>query len=114
MPSKSKRAAKRQANTRQKRQRGNAAPQVFDVGPTKRKLEDEDEEQTTSRRPGVAAAARTAPAVPTRPTRASRLADASAGASPAYPYLGSEIKRIGIIAGVIFATLLVLTFVMDS
>jgi len=114
MPSKSKRAATRQANTRQKRRRGNAAPQAFDVGPTQRKLDDEDEENTASRRPGAAPAARTAPAAPARPTRASRQADASAGVAPAYPYMGSEIKRIGIITGVILAILLVLTFVMGG
>ena len=114
MPSKSKRAATRQANTRQKRRRGNAAPQVFDVGPAKRKLDDEDEEQTASQRPGTAHAAPTAPAVPARPTRASRMANASAGAAPAYTYLGSEIKRIGIITGGIFAILVVLTFVMGG
>jgi hypothetical protein len=42
------------------------------------------------------------------------MANASAGAAPAYTYLGSEIKRIGIITGGIFAILVVLTFVMGG
>ena len=114
MPSKSKRAASRQATIRQKRRKGTAAPQVFDVGPTKRRLSDDEDEQTDGPASGAAPSARAAPAAIARPTRASRRADAAAGVAPTYPYLGSEIKRILIISGLMFAILVVLTFFLGD
>ena len=117
MPSKSKRAASRQAKVRQRRRRGKAAPQEFQVGPDERQLDDEEGEPVAT--PALRTSAATARETSsfTRPSRASRRQrdpDASAEVAPTYPYMGVELRRIGIVAGLIFAILAVLTFVLGG
>ena len=118
MPSKAQRAAARQAKLRQKKKRGKGSSQVFDAGPT---------ESTQSVQEPVAeveaeAQAETAP-VPTAapaPDRASARASrrsrqpAVAEVAPSYGYLGSEVRRIGVIAVGIAAIIFALTFVMGT
>ena len=114
MPSKSKRAATRQAKLREKKRRGKAAPQVFEVGPTERALDDSEEEAEARPVPVTAAAAPRASAVPARPPRMSRRAREAQATDVAatYPYMGSELKRIAVVAAFIFAIIISLTFVL--
>jgi hypothetical protein len=116
MPSKSKRAATRQAKVREKKRRGKAAPQVFEVGPTKRALDDDEEESEARPAPRPAAVGPRASASPGRPPRASRRAR-EAGATEiaaTYPYMGAELKRIAVVAGFIFVIIVALTFVLGG
>ena len=109
MPSKSRRAASRQAQIRQKRRRSKAQPQDFDPGPTK----------STRESAVVEPEVRPEPAMPTATSRQTarprRRASAGATSTPAvYRYLRPELKRIGMMAGIIIAILAILTFVLGG
>ena len=110
MPSKGSRAASRQAKLREKKRRGRGAAQVFDSGPTesqkKAAAEAALEEGTGPRREVVAPG-------PARPARSSRRGMV-AGQAPSYQYLGAELRRIGVIATVIFAMLVAASFFIGS
>ena len=54
-----------------------------------------------------------APAAPVANTPAAKIKPVSAGASKAqYPFFTSELKRIGIISGIIIVVLIVLTVIL--
>jgi hypothetical protein len=115
MPSKSQRAASRQAKLRDKKHHGKAAPQTFEVGPSARALEGDEGEDEVDVKPAPrpAPAAASASQWPTRAPRMSRRArEAEATEVATYPYLGSELKRIAVIAGGIFVIIAALTFVL--
>lgn len=110
MPSKSHRAASRQARLRQRKQRGKGAVQEFDPGPSEstRRLRDEDSDPASAPRASLAEAAR-------RPARAAggrRGAPQVDDSVPRYEYLGRELGRIGILSGLIGLVLVGLTFVL--
>ena len=99
MPSKSQRAASRQANLRKRRRRGKGAAQTFEVGPAQStRVSEETEEEP-----------RAAP----RPAPASRQAEV-AEAAPQYQHLGAELRRIGTATVIILAILAVASVVLGS
>ena len=110
MPSKSRRAASRQAQLKRKRQRGKSRSQEFDPGPTEPRqpastLEAEEDADVATVSPTAQQAVRQAP----------RSRRQSLGETPlTYPYLSSELKQIGAISALIVVTLVVLTFVLGS
>ena len=113
MPSKGSKAASRQAKLRQKKRRGKGAPQIHEAGPSKSAAEIEEAtleavgEDGPAPRPVKPSAARTA---------TSRLARQPLPADTAstYPYLGVELRQIGIITLLIFILLAVLSFVLGG
>ena len=113
MPSKSRRAASRQAQLKRKRQRGKSRSQEFDPGPTEPRqpastLEAEEDAD-------VAAVATVSPTAQQAVRQAPRSRRQSLGETPlTYPYLSSELKQIGAISALIVVTLVVLTFVLGS
>ena len=112
MPSKSHKAASRQAKLRQNKRRGKAAEQVFEAGPTVSKAvvgyTDDDRVKSNPRPAAVAQAPSTL-----APVRRSRQAHPGAAASR-QSYLGADLRGIGIISILIFAILAVATFVLGS
>jgi hypothetical protein len=116
MPSKSQRAATRQAKLRDKKRRGKAAPQAFEVGPTARSLDEDEEGSEAMPAPRPAAVEPRASAFPAGAPRASRRAKEAGGTEVAatYPYMGAELKRIAVIAAFIFAIIVALTFVLGG
>ena len=110
MPSKSHRAASRQAKLRQKRRRGKAAAQSFDAGPPEPTgapaavADDEPQPAPKKERP-------LAPS-----SRAARRARAAATdeTAPTNVYLGSELRRIGAVTLGILTILAVLSFVLGG
>ena len=121
MPSKSSRAASRQAQLRRKRRRGKARPQEFDVGPTESSrpaatveaVEDTEAEAVVEAGETAVATSPPRPQPVARPTRRSARGTAPEPAL-SYPYLGSEVKRIAVISALIAIILAVLTFVLGS
>ena len=112
MPSKSHRAASRQAKLRQKRRRGKAAEQVFEAGPTVSKAvvgDTDDERDVSESRPAAVALAPS----PLAPIRRSRQSQPGAAASR-QAHLGADLRGIGIISILIFAILAVATFVLGG
>ena len=111
MPSKSQRAASRQARVRNRRKKGRAAPQTFQAAPTQRRQEDEEAAATA---PKPSAATATAPSMvstaPARPARRARVAQEAATAE--YPYMKPELIRIGAISSVVLVIIAGLTFVL--
>ena len=111
MPSKSQRAASRQARVRNRRKKGRAAPQTFQAAPTERRQEDEE---AAAAAPRPAAASATAPSMtstaPVRPARRARRAEETATAE--YPYLKPELIRIGAMSSVVLLIIVGLTFVL--
>ena len=114
MPSKGHRAASRQAKVRQKKRRGKGGAQVLDTGPTQ--AEATTEAQTAGsdveRAPAAPAPSPAAAAAP-RPRRRSRQT-AGGEALRTYPYLGMELRQIGLTSLVIFILLAVLTFLLGG
>lgn len=141
MPSKSSRAASRQAQLRKRKQRGKARTQVFDAGPAESASQsvtaDETavaDEATTETETPVTEPATAAEWVQPQPAPATarerstpvaaqaqgrsnrapapvrgRSAQAPAESAMRYPYLGQELKRIGVFGALIVAILIVLT-----
>ena len=107
MPSKSRRAASRQAQLKRRR-RGRQRIQEFDAGPTKPERPAEDDAD---------AAVVVMPATPVsqasaRPHRSRRQ---TAIETPLrYDYLGTEIRQIGVITAMIAAVLVLLTFLLGG
>ena len=112
MPSKSKRVASRQAKLSAKKRKGKAAPQLFETGPTARAI-DEDEESS-----GEMAHPRRSTQMPSLSTSEGRLLTASRSQSDSgtltQPYLTTELKNIAIIAGLVFAAIIALSFVLGN
>ena len=110
MPSKSHRAASRQAKLRQKKRRGRAAAQVFQAGPSESSVA--SEEPTA-----LAAEPKTRPAAVTKaPTGQARRSKGgtSKETMPPQAYLSSELRRIGVVSLVILAILAALSFILGS
>ena len=112
MPSKSHRRASRQAQLRQKKRHGKAQPQQFDPGPTEPRPAAQAEEPVAEEplQPESAPASASLSSPP-QPVRRS-MQRASAQPALAYIYLGSELRRIGILATLIVAILAVLTVLL--
>ncbi len=111
MPSKSRRAASRQAEVRRRRKRGKGAPESFDTGPTESQRAARIAEDESSVQPRPAAGS-TAGAAIARPARIPRAADRVS--APAYGYLGAELRRIGVITTLIVAILIGTTFALGG
>ena len=111
MPSKSQRAASRQARVRNRRKKGRPAPQTFQAAPTQRRQEDEEAAAMAAKPVATATAspsmASTAPARPAR--RARRVPEA---ATAEYPYMKPELIRIGAMSSVVLVIIAGLTFVL--
>jgi hypothetical protein len=111
MPSKGKKTASRQANLRDRKKRGKAAPQQFQAAPTARKVDEETGAPVdTSLSSSAATPATTQPAKTPRLTR--RAKQAAAAEVGTYPYMGAEIRHIGIVASGIFVIIIALSFVL--
>ena len=111
MPSKSRRAASRQAEVRRRRRRGRGAHETFDTGPTEaqRAARLAEEEPSGQQRPAPASPVGAAVA---RPARRVRTADREE--APSYGYLGAELRRIGILTTLIAALLIGATFALGG
>ena len=113
MPSKSRRAASRQAQVRRRKRRSKAQPQDFDPGPT------ESARESAVAEPVMDPEVRPEPAMPTADSRQAarprRRASAGSQSTPAvYRYLGPELRRIGMMAGIIVVILAILTVVLGG
>lgn len=116
MPSKGKRAASRQAQLSKRKRRakpgGNQVFQAEPVRPAPTEGQD-DSAGAEGAEAVVATSSASSPSKPaSRPARRSR--SAATEAAPPYEYLGSELLRIGIIGGLIFAVLVALTFILGG
>ena len=109
MPSKSQRAASRQARVRNRRKKGRPAPQTFQAAPTERRQEDE-EAAAMAPKPAAAPAPSMTSTAPARPAR--RAARAQEAATAEYPYMKPELIRIGAISSVVLVIIAGLTFVL--
>ena len=117
MPSKSQRAASRQARlSRRKRRGGKPALQTFQAGPTQRSedAESDAETQTQPTRVATAPRAQTQTATLSAPPTAmrSRRRASQAGSPNVDRHLPRELRQIGIITTLIAAILTGLTFVL--
>lgn len=117
MPSKSQRAASRQARlSRRKRRGGKPALQTFQAGPTQRSedAESDAETQTQPARVATAPRAQTQTATLSAPSTAmrSRRRASQAGSPNVDRHLPRELRQIGIITTLIAAILTGLTFVL--
>ena len=110
MPSKSRRAASRQAQLQRRRRRGKSRTQVFDPGPMESESPTLDPAVETEEAAPPAEPVLEAPPAPRRVRRSRREADAEA--APAYQHLGSELRRIGAITTLIVLMLIGLTFLL--
>lgn len=110
MPNKGQKVAKRQGQLRDRKRRGpgRASTQNFEVGPSvsTTTLDDENDNAVA-----LAAVAEGIPA-PTR-RRRSRQEVEDQG-SPAYQYLGKELRHIGLITLVILVILIATTFTLGG
>lgn len=117
MPSKSQRAASRQARlSRRKRRGGKPALQTFQAGPTQRSEDAESDAQAQPQPARVATAARAQTqtstlAAPSTAMRSRRRAS-QAGSPNVDRHLPRELRQIGIITTLIAAILTGLTFVL--
>ena len=113
MPSKAKKAASRQAKLRQKKRRGKGGVEAFDPGPTEPRS---PAEATAAEVEGESPPAR--PAMATAAPRRQPSRRSGRGAAdepmPRYQYLGVELRRIGVVTGIILAILAALSFVLGS
>ena len=107
MPSRGRKRASRQAQLSQKRRRtrSGANARTFDPGPTQPR--EAAPSAPTVRSAPVEAAAAAAPAAPRRQRR-----PAAANTPMVYRYLGRELRQIGILASVMVAALVALSFVL--
>lgn len=111
MPSKGKKTASRQASLRDRKKRGKAAPQEFQAAPSSRKVDEETGAPVnTSVSSSAATTAGTQPARTPRLTRRARQAAAEEAGT--YPYMGAELRHIGIVSSGIFAIIIALAFVL--
>ena len=108
MPNKNQKAAARQSKTREKKKKGNRAPQQFQVAPTQR--QDTDDQPEKTKRPSTTHTSKlpsyNQPLLKTE--RNSRLVPAE------YPYLKMELIRIGALSSVIFLAIGILTFTIGN
>ena len=113
MPSKSRRAASRQAQLKRRR-RGRQRVQEFDAGPTESRspTSDDDGADAVVAVMPASPASQTSQAPARRPHRSRRQAASEAALS--YDYLGSELKQIGVITAMIAAVLVLLTFLLGG
>ena len=102
MPSKGKQRASRQAQLRSKRKRSRS--HVVDS----RRDHSEPRNPTTE---DTSFSADTTPASPTRRPEPETRATASSPAALNYPYLGSELKRIAIVSGIVVIALVGFSFI---
>ena len=109
MPSKSRRAASRQAQLKRRR-RDRQRVQEFDAGPTEPRSPADDESADAAVAVMPAAPASQTPA--RRPHRSRRQAASETPLS--YDYLGSELKQIGVITVMIATVLVLLTFLLGG
>ena len=109
MPSKSQRAASRQARVRNRRKKGRPAPQTFQAAPAQRRQEDE-EAAAMPPSPATATAPSMTSTAPVRPARRAQRAQEVAAAE--YPYLKPELIRIGAISSVVLIIIAGLSFVL--
>ena len=110
MPSRGRKRASRQAQLSQKRRRARsgANTRTFDAGPTEPR-EPVPSTPTVSSAPAAAAAAAAAPA----PAATRRQRRQAAPNTPmVYRYLGRELRQIGILASIMVAALVALSFVL--
>ena len=107
MPNRGRKRASRQAQLSQKkrRSRSGASSQAFAAGPT-RSSEAAQPTPATQRAP-VAATTVTAQAAPSRQRR-----PAAANTPIVYRYLGRELRQIGVLASLMVAVLVALSFVL--
>jgi hypothetical protein len=112
MPSKSRRAASRQASLRNRRKRGKSAPQAFQAGPTQSSQPDEESAAEAADQPGPAPQPASAARPGRRPSRAEQAA--AAEGAQGHRYLGAELRRIGIVTAVIVALLAVASVVLGG
>ena len=112
MPSKSHKAASRQAKLNRRKRRGKGGAQEFDAGPTAESMEEASasapsQAQRPQPEPVVEAVA--APEQPV--SRSVRRSRQRAPVQPAlaYPHLGTELRHIGVLAALIGVILAVLT-----
>lgn len=110
MPSRGRKRASRQAQLSQKRRRSRsgANTRTFDAGPTEPR-EPVPSTPSVSSAPAAAAAVAASPA-PAAPRRQRRSAEPIT--PMVYRYLGRELRQIGILASVMVAALVVLSFVL--
>ena len=111
MPSKSRRAASRQAQLKRRR-RGRQRVQEFDAGPTEPRSPDASADDGADEAVAVMPAAPASQTPARRPHRSRRQAASEAPLS--YDYLGSEIRRIGVITAMIAVVLVLLTFLLGG
>ena len=104
MPKKGHKAAARQAKLSQKKRRGKGAPEIFASGPVKSNVSVDDvgPQGTESHVDYV-----------DNPVQKS-VQEISVEAVPVYPYLGSELIRIGVVAGVMLVILAIMTVLLGS
>lgn len=115
MPSKGQKVAKRQNQLRNRRRRGpgRASTQTFEAGPevSTTAMDDEDGVGTEVATAATATVAEPNPAASRR--RRARQAAEDQG-SPAYRYLGGELRHIGIVTLVILVILAAATFTLGE
>jgi hypothetical protein len=117
MPSKSRRAASRQARLNRRKRRTKVrerpvAPESESTATTA-PIAETSQVSTPARRPARTASAPVAQAAETpSPVRRRRSRQAAAGPEPAYKHLGSELRRIGVLLTMLVAVLVVLSFVL--
>ena len=112
MPSKSQRAAARQAKLREnKKKRGRANSQTFDPGPVKSSRENIKSNALTNETPVAPQRTHDAPRV----GNTSEITAKSASSNEAlnYGYLRGELGRIFVLTCLVVVILSVLTFVID-
>lgn len=115
MPSKSQRAASRQARLSRRKRRGKPALQSFQAGPTQRSADAESDAETQpqpSHAPTAAAQTQTATLTAPRTAMRSRRRASQAGSPNVDRFLTRELRQIGIITTLIAAILGGLTFVL--
>ena len=120
MPSKSHRAASRQAQLKRRRRRGTARTQEFAAGPVRAEPAPDAPAAEAGSEPAPATAGVSerelvieTPARPSRPARRPRVRTATDPAM-VYKFLGSELRRIGIITTAVVGVLIGLTFVLGG
>lgn len=112
MPSKSRRVAARQTQMTSKRKR-KAQAHAAGTPPPQEPVATDDVSDAAAAQPAAAPTQATAAARPKGGFRSRGQARAAAEATPlTFNYVGPEIRRIGIVAAIMVAILLVLTFVL--
>lgn len=114
MPSKSHRAASRQARLSRRKRRGKPALQNFQAGPSQpTAVADPDDDPRPASQPSASAVATQSRAAAPSPARAvARSRRRAAASENATRYLGRELRQIGFITTFIALILAALTFVL--